>query len=175
MLMITIIRNYNEHLDILPRTTVDRLLNRRTFNILLKQNWLQQTLSQSTQPSLYDVDDFKSINDQYGHTTEISFAENCTAMALQMRQDDVIARWGGKSSSLCPETTHEQQPGSQTDKAAAESIEVEVIKREIVCTVSIGLTAYNGLSEIIPDLLKQGRGIIRIQGKREKKITSYQK
>lgn len=179
MLVVIIIRNYNQQLEQLAtHDQLTGLLNRRTFNILLKQSLASAKRYRTPLSLLFiDVDDFKSINDQYGHSVGDEVLQKmATAMAFEMRQDDAIARWGGEEFIVMfPNTNHDQaKVVAKRIKAAAESIKVEGIRRQVVCTVSIGLTAYDGSSETIPDLLKQADEALyeaKVNGK--DKITSF--
>lgn len=179
MLVVIIIRNYNQQLEQLAtHDQLTGLLNRRTFNILLKQSLASAKRYRTPLSLLFiDVDDFKSINDQYGHSVGDEVLQKmATAMAFEMRQDDAIARWGGEEFIVMfPNTNHDQaKVAAKRIKAAAESIKVEGIRRQVVCTVSIGLTAYDGSSETIPDLLKQADEALyeaKVNGK--DKITSF--
>ncbi|NCP65343.1 MAG: GGDEF domain-containing protein [Paraglaciecola sp.] len=51
---------------------------------------------------LCDIDKFKVINDTYGHDAGdevLKFIANI--MSASIREQDLVARWGAKSSSLC--------------------------------------------------------------------------
>jgi len=178
-LVVIIIRNYNQQLEQLAtHDQLTGLLNRRTFNILLKKNLASAKRYHKSLSLLFiDIDDFKSINDQYGHTMGDEVLQKiAAAMAAEMRQDDVIARWGGEEFIIMfPNTDQEQaKVAASRIKTAAESIEVESIEKQKVCTVSIGITSYDGLSEIIPDLLKQADEALYVSKLNGKdRITSF--
>ena len=45
---------------------------------------------------IYDIDDFKQINDNFGHNTGDSvLRELATLVQRNIRQSDIFARWGG--------------------------------------------------------------------------------
>ena len=54
-----------------------------------------------------DVDDFKQVNDRYGHTTGDKILQ-CVAVALRgaLRECDLAARWGGEEFAVVLPRTH---------------------------------------------------------------------
>ena len=101
---------------------------------------------------LLDVDDFKQINESYGHQTGdaalIQLAEICKSC---IRETDILCRYNvEKFAIIMPET------GQQQACELSESIQTQVAKTPvnygtaaIDITVSIGVTSYvpNGASE----------------------------
>lgn len=85
------------------------LANRRHFNDRLGQEW-QRALRDDAPLSLLmlDVDDFKKINDNYGHLFGDSVLQSIaktTSICLK-RPMDIAARWGGEEFVvLLPNTT----------------------------------------------------------------------
>lgn len=59
---------------------------------------------------LLDLDHFKQINDQHGHTVGDEILQAvCTIVAEQIRETDLFARWGGEEFLLiAPNTTMEE-------------------------------------------------------------------
>jgi len=60
--------------------------------------------------ALIDIDDFKSINDQYGHQVgDLVLNKFCQLVTKQIREQDVLGRIGGDEFGLLlPETTLEE-------------------------------------------------------------------
>lgn len=56
---------------------------------------------------VFDVDDFKSVNDGYGHQVGDTLLKAIAKIAEQcVRSTDVVGRWGGEEFMIiCPETT----------------------------------------------------------------------
>lgn len=109
MCIVVLIANYTlnryqnklEHL-----ATTDDLtgaLTRKAFknafeHILLRQ---QRTL-EPLAVILFDIDDFKKINDQYGHLAgDHVLIGICTTVNDVLRASDIFCRWGEKSSWFC--------------------------------------------------------------------------
>lgn len=87
------------------------LFNRARFNDELIK-WVSYSDRYKTPISLaiFDIDDFKLINDKYGHLSgDMVMTETIDAIKGVIRQSDVFARWGGDEFVLLlpnTETTH---------------------------------------------------------------------
>lgn len=59
---------------------------------------------------IYDIDNFKSINDNFGHQAgDLLLVKTAQLVAGRLRSDDIYARFGGDEFCvLCPETSLEQ-------------------------------------------------------------------
>ena len=90
---------------------------------------------------LLDIDDFKQINDQYGHLTgDRVLILLSSAIQQKIRRDDIFVRWGGEEFLLLlPQTTKENAT------ITAENLRQEIIKIDIginqTITGSFGVTA----------------------------------
>lgn len=50
---------------------------------------------------MFDIDDFKSINDHYGHNTGDTILKELTALiSNSIRKSDIFARWGGEEFAI---------------------------------------------------------------------------
>ncbi len=93
---------------------------------------------------LFDIDDFKLVNDRYGHETGDKVLRNVASIfGRELRKSDTCARWGGEEFLvLCPETGTVEAVivGEKCRKAIAESA-VEARECRIGVTVSGGVSA----------------------------------
>jgi diguanylate cyclase (GGDEF)-like protein/PAS domain S-box-containing protein len=95
------------------------VLNRRAFIKRATQSQIREFSSGSTfSVALFDIDDFKQINDRHGHAAGddvlISFG---SILSKKSRSGDIVARWGGEEFiMLFPQT------GLEPAKAVAEQI-----------------------------------------------------
>lgn len=91
---------------------------------------------------LIDLDNFKKINDDYGHLVgDEVIKQTYITMAEQIRKTDTIGRWGGEEFlTICPETDLQQA----TYLANKFINQVEKIKFEhgFTQTISIGIAQY---------------------------------
>ena len=107
---------------------------------------------------MLDIDFFKKINDTYGHGCGDEILKQISnALLSVLRTEDIVARYGGEEFIiLLPNTNPE---GALT---AAEKLRVTVQDKNFLCesgdirlsvTISIGVTTYNGETELSPDRL----------------------
>jgi two-component system cell cycle response regulator len=134
--------------------------NRRFAMERIRQEWA--TAARSGRPlacMVIDVDEFKQINDTYGHDVGDSVLKQ-TAMALKrgLRTQDVICRTGGDEFLvICPDT------GLQAALVCAErvrrSVEALVVSTgmlQLRSSVSIGVAISDGSMADAAALIKRG-------------------
>jgi diguanylate cyclase (GGDEF)-like protein len=97
---------------------------------------------------LADVDDFKSVNDRYGHPSgDIVLRDLADALRESVREIDTAARWGGEEFAII-------LPGTDLDGAAqvAERIRATLAEREILSVdgVPLHVTASFGVAASSP-------------------------
>jgi len=102
---------------------------------------------------MIDVDEFKSINDCYGHVGgDIALAAIAQVMRGSLRLQDIFARYGGEEFIvLMPQTTLEEacQVAEKLRGAVAE-MQVPIQQETIAVTVSIGISSVKqGLAHVI--------------------------
>lgn len=101
------------------RDSLTNLLNRRTMNQYIQMEYVRSKRSGKTFGLIMaDVDDFKRVNDTYGHAAgDLVLSELAGLLSATLRKQDSISRWGGEEFlMLLPETDFE---GVQT---AAEKV-----------------------------------------------------
>jgi diguanylate cyclase (GGDEF)-like protein len=92
------------------RDSMTDLLNRRTMNQMIQMEYVRST--RSGKPFgliMADVDDFKQVNDEYGHVAgDMVLTELSRLLVAALRKQDLTARWGGEEFLiLLPETDFE--------------------------------------------------------------------
>lgn len=119
------------------------LMNRRRFHEELN-NWIQRTTRFKRPLSVLfiDLDEFKYVNDTFGHTTGDRFLANVASLLKnQMRDIDYVSRLGGDEFGvLLTETNSEQALAVATrviNKLSAADFEIE--GQLIHTTASIGI------------------------------------
>ena len=100
-------KSYKEHVDSYVRreTELDPLtgaLNRKTADKSLKRHFeLMQSNDNSTLLIMIDIDDFKRINDTYGHDIGDYVLQKVTQyITTCLRVGDMLYRWGGEEFLL---------------------------------------------------------------------------
>ena len=120
--------------------------NRKMFNDLLSVEVKKATRhAKPLSLVILDIDNFKSVNDTYGHLIGDEVLKEMAAITREnIRESDIFARWGGEEFSiLLPETTVE---GGAT---MAEKIR-NCIKSHRFNKAG-NLTCSFGVAELIPD------------------------
>ncbi|MGR5066057.1 GGDEF domain-containing protein [Photobacterium sp. DNB22_13_2] len=111
--IIDITEKYNDFYQLEQQASIDSLsglTNRNRFETILSNELTKAQKTGYPISCLYiDIDDFKLINDAYGHQTGDDviriFAECCKS---SIRQSDFIGRWGGEEFIiLLPHTSHQ--------------------------------------------------------------------
>lgn len=99
---------------------------------------------------IFDVDDFKSINDDYGHLTGDRVLKDMGALFLRRtRSDDVIARYGGDEFVLLVLNLTVDETRAVAERLAAELSALQWHERG--ATVQVGVTIGMGCSSLLPE------------------------
>lgn len=122
------------------------LLNRRKFDDYLRDEISAHQKQSTLALLIIDIDNFKSVNDTYGHQTGDEALQLVSKIIKKhTRQNDITARYGGEEIAvILPHTT-----GQEAEKLA-ERIRMAVEKQAILnpsidllhLTVSIGVSSF---------------------------------
>ncbi len=145
------LQRVNEVLEQLSITDgLTKLHNHRFF-----QDHLQRELRRvrrSGEPLsliLIDIDDFKKLNDRYGHSTgDAVLREVAVVMNGVVRESDLLARYGGEEFALLATQTELEGAralGEKVRLAIAEArFSADGVDEPVGVTVSVGCAAYHG-------------------------------
>jgi diguanylate cyclase (GGDEF)-like protein len=137
--------------DLMEIATIDvltRIPNRRaTQSFLEKERSRSQRHQDDFSILLIDIDDFKKVNDQWGHAVGDEVLRRTASLFQSMiRKQDLVGRWGGEEFLIIV-------PGSCDTEAFAERIRSEVAAAEFRhgaasfhITISIGTACANQTS-----------------------------
>ena len=120
------------------------ILNRRKGSDLIKRAIDRSNmLGEPSSVIMFDIDNFKSINDIYGHDTGDYVLKEITSIVKdQSREHDVLIRWGGEEFMvLCPKTNLDE--ACILAERFRKGIEEHQFKKLIRVTASFGVTALN--------------------------------
>ena len=162
------------------------LSNRRHFDTVFEKEWKRNLRDKkSLSILLFDVDHFKSYNDNYGHLAGdnclIELAEFLKSADIARRPGDVIARYGGEEFIVLLSDVSVEHA-----KAVAECICQGINQLNIPhnhrndglshVTVSVGISYCDALYRIYPNMLIDHADKALYQAKRagRNQITLYQ-
>lgn len=105
-----------EKVEILASTDpLTELYNRRRFEVVLEQEFKRATRYNTPLACLMiDIDDFKNINDEFGHNAGDSVLQEMAGIIKKtFREVDIVARWGGEEFIvLLPQTDQKTALGA---------------------------------------------------------------
>jgi diguanylate cyclase (GGDEF)-like protein len=145
----------NKSTFIAGATTKDELTGlylREVFDVVLKKE-MEEANRKNTSLCLLmiDIDDFKKINDQYGHLKGDEVLKKIgTAINNSVREMDLAARYGGEEMAVIIPRVNIEQTFNAAQRIR-ETIE-EIQFKDFFVTVSIGLSQTNRLIDT-PDKL----------------------
>jgi diguanylate cyclase (GGDEF)-like protein len=136
-----------ERLSLIDQLT--NIPNRRCFDQHLQMEW-KQAMREKTPISLLmlDIDDFKNVNDTYGHQQGdivLQMVAQTFPQAFR-RPIDFAARWGGEEFIALLPNTH-----MEGAMEIAEKIRADIEKKETPCSEGIiKITISIGVNSLVP-------------------------
>jgi diguanylate cyclase (GGDEF)-like protein len=126
------------------------LFNHRHFWNLMNTEMTRVALNQGNLALvLIDLDDFKRVNDKFGHSVgDMLLKTIADILAETVRDTDILARYGGEEFAVMLPDTDESgvQNVAEKVRAAVETVRFTVPDTDIVLkvTVSIGVSVFRG-------------------------------
>jgi len=129
------------------------IYNRGRFDYLLGL-WIKNMRHDPFCLILFDIDDFKKVNDTFGHTVgDEVLVGTTTVVAANIRDDDIFARWGGEEFVvLFGETGIER--AAELAERLRNAVENNNCGEAGKITVSIGVVQYRR-GETVTDFVKR--------------------
>lgn len=123
-----------------------RLANRRLFIDRVRQAFRMAERQQSGLAICYlDLDEFKQINDKYGHETGDELLVRVSErLQSNLRPEDTVARWGGDEFALLISDQKDDQQCAITLSRLISALEMpyQIGTGRFTVTTSIGVTLY---------------------------------
>jgi len=152
------------------------LLNRRRFESLVNQEILRsQRYSRPMVALIFDLDHFKRVNDDHGHTSGDAVLVNFAAcLSRGLRVHDICARVGGEEfAAMLPETAI--GPGLEVAerlRVAVEAMRTTADGQEIAVTTSVGITALTDGDESYTSLIERADAALYASKQRGRNLVT---
>jgi len=145
--------------DLMEIATIDvltRIPNRRATQAFLEKELSRAQRNQSEfSVLLIDIDDFKQVNDRWGHSAgDDALVKIASLFQSMIRKQDLVGRWGGEEFLII-------LPGPCSAEVLAERVRSEIAGAEYShgtasfhITVSVGVAGANQAS-VVDEILKK--------------------
>jgi len=124
-----------------------RLWNRSGIeNIVRKQMHIAKESKENFAVALVDIDNFKAVNDTYGHNAGDAILRNVAKRLLRgYRATDSVGRWGGEEFLVVLNSADQENFFNAAERARNIISETPIIfeNLEITITVTTGLTSFD--------------------------------
>lgn len=150
------VRKQNRELEWLAtRDTLTGCLNRRSFFHDFESHWQDsRTMKSPMAAVMVDIDHFKAVNDNHGHSTGDEVLREVSAALLKTVSDtDLVCRYGGEEFTiLMPRTSiDEAELKAEQCRLAIKALEFE----KLSVTASLGVSALCQNPDSPQDLMDQ--------------------
>lgn len=165
-------------LNMLSKTdSLTGTINRRAFNDLILKHY-QQRRKEKCFLMMLDIDNFKAINDSFGHQTGDEYLQQfAAALKTAVRDSDEISRFGGEEFCILLSKINKYKV-IQIAERVCSTIEALVLikdKQKIITTVSIGISEINITDQSKKEVLTRADKALyeaKRQGKNRYKLFS---
>jgi diguanylate cyclase (GGDEF)-like protein len=139
---------YRRHRELEKLTYIDPLtgaFNRRYFEKILEEKIREAKEGQgSFALSIFDLDNFKKINDRYGHDMGDEILKKLAHLVReQLRKEDLFFRIGGEEFALLLSPAIRMDEIRSTAEGLRQSVENELPEEGMPVTISMGVALYH--------------------------------
>ena len=166
-----------EKLEKIARTDpLTHLSNRR--DILEKMNYEKDRFERNAKPFtivISDIDDFKSINDNYGHYCGDYVLKTISKLfTTSLRKQDICARWGGEEFLLFLPETNLKGGLTISEKIREEIANTKIKYKDVTLKISMtfGVCVYNQLVDINKCISKADKALYKGKHSGKNKVLS---
>jgi diguanylate cyclase (GGDEF)-like protein len=159
-LLLGMIRAREQIVGLADTDDLTGIWNKRFFRRQLPQEIERaRTYSIPLSLLLFDIDDFKEINDSLGHVIgDVVLSELCGAVREMLRPPDFIARFGGDEFAII--LPHTDLPGASSvaERILAVVRDLTIPTDEegaVRCSISIGIAEYDPADVTANDLVRR--------------------
>ena len=135
-----------EFMSITDRLT--GIYNRGRFEHVLGM-WIKNMRHDPFCLLLFDIDDFKKVNDRFGHSAgDQVLMEISRIVSAHIRDDDIFARWGGEEFVILFSSTDIERAAELAERLR-KAVETKICGDTGTVTISIGVTQYRRTESIL--------------------------
>lgn len=155
-----------------------RLYNHRYFVKRLNEEFKRaQRYDTPLSCAMIDLDDFKRINDTYGHKSgDIILQEVARVIKNSVRETDVVARYGGEEFAVILPHTNSEDAFSLAARirSAVNSFRSDILEGDKPVTVSIGVSTYpdSGVKDVDDLVRRADNGLYKAKGQGKNTVVS---
>jgi diguanylate cyclase (GGDEF)-like protein len=165
------------------------LYNRRGFNeeserifkgtsaVWKRKHQRNQEVDVALSVIFFDADNFKMINDVYGHDVGDAVLKKIAELLKKhLRTSDIVARWGGEEFVVAlfgapaqdaPSVAERIRKDIETTKLPKET------KKKLKVTVSVGIATYNGEDSLLDLINHADEAMYRAKAAGKNKVVIY--
>ncbi len=175
-----------QKIDILEKENItDPLMsiyNRRCFEDRLKEEISRaKRYGLTLSLILIDIDNFKNINDSYGHhTADLVLKKIGSILSSSIRDVDIPARYGGDEIAIISPNNDQQEAvalGLRLRNTIADHDfcnDISSLPPSFHCTISVGVAAFDKNHHYSEDLLKSAdRALYEAKARGRNQVCSY--
>lgn len=144
------------------RDSLTSLYNRRKVTEIFHE---YMNLGKSFNLMIVDLDDFKDINDHYGHNIGDEILMEISNILTSLDSNNIIARWGGEEFLIFTEED------SQTAERLRQLVQMNTFVHDIHLTVSIGLTLVRPEDTIITAVKRADDALYKSKNQGKNMVT----
>ena len=127
---------------------VDRLTGLYNRRYMMEQLSGINDFADSAAVAIIDIDDFKKINDIYGHNAGDYVLSNLASIMRSSCKDTVISRWGGEEFLILAKNTEDFRERMELLRKKVEAFDFLFEKNRIAVTVTVGYAIKDGTQSI---------------------------
>lgn len=146
---------HNQRLTTASNTDfLTQVFNRNKFTEHLQYEFVQgKNLTSTFSIILFDVDHFKSINDQFGHNVgDVYLKELSELVSNRIRHSDILARWGGEEFIILLPNTSEDN-GVKVAESIRKETESFLFSPGQPLTISLGVAELHSSDKNIDSIV----------------------
>jgi len=152
-----------------------KLYNRRSFyHISKKILHLSQRNLEEVYIIMLDIDNFKTINDTYGHDTgDKVIIELAKSLEKNIRKSDIAARWGGEEFIILFPNTNEKGALTKAENIRKSVASLKVKNVQFTVSIGVALFDYTEDSKIDDTIKKADYALYEAKNSGKNKVCQH--